>query len=222
MPSRHRRGGAHRFILDVVDQLDLAPFYRAHRDDGHGHPPTTPRPCWACCCMATARGCAPAGRSSDAAPRTSPSVCLPPTSPRPRHDRPLPRPPPDRAARLPGRVAEAARRRRDGPGRHRRAGRHQLAAHAADKANRTHNKLDAEVLEILRQAAEVDPDEDRRLGDAHGTSCPRRWRAGPGGWTGCASQGPAGGRDRAPAGLPAAAAARQKAAHAQASAAGGA
>jgi hypothetical protein len=26
------------FVLDVVDQLDLAPFYRAHRDDGHGHP----------------------------------------------------------------------------------------------------------------------------------------------------------------------------------------
>jgi hypothetical protein len=24
------------FVLDVVDQLDLAPFYRAHRDDGHG------------------------------------------------------------------------------------------------------------------------------------------------------------------------------------------
>src|SRR5215211_2303376 len=26
------------FILDVVDQLDLAPFYRPYRDDGHGHP----------------------------------------------------------------------------------------------------------------------------------------------------------------------------------------
>jgi hypothetical protein len=26
------------FILDVVDQLDLAPFYRQHRADGHGHP----------------------------------------------------------------------------------------------------------------------------------------------------------------------------------------
>jgi hypothetical protein len=25
------------FILDVVDQLDLQPFYRAHRNDGHGH-----------------------------------------------------------------------------------------------------------------------------------------------------------------------------------------
>src|SRR5215218_102144 len=31
------------FILDVVDQLDLAPFYRAHRDDGHGHPAYDPK-----------------------------------------------------------------------------------------------------------------------------------------------------------------------------------
>src|ERR687887_969930 len=31
------------FILDVVDQLDLQPFYRAHRDDGHGHPAYDPK-----------------------------------------------------------------------------------------------------------------------------------------------------------------------------------
>ena len=31
------------FILDAVDQLDLAPFYRAHRDDGHGHPAYDPK-----------------------------------------------------------------------------------------------------------------------------------------------------------------------------------
>jgi transposase len=31
------------FILDVVDQLDLAPFYRAHRDNGHGHPAYDPK-----------------------------------------------------------------------------------------------------------------------------------------------------------------------------------
>jgi hypothetical protein len=31
------------FILEVVDQLDLAPFYRAHRDDGHGHPAYDPK-----------------------------------------------------------------------------------------------------------------------------------------------------------------------------------
>jgi transposase len=27
----------------VVDQLDLTPFYRAHRDDGHGHPAYDPK-----------------------------------------------------------------------------------------------------------------------------------------------------------------------------------
>jgi hypothetical protein len=31
------------FVRDVVDQLDLAPFYRAHRDDGHGHPAYDPK-----------------------------------------------------------------------------------------------------------------------------------------------------------------------------------
>src|SRR5919198_1829744 len=31
------------FILDVVDQLDLAPFYLAHRNDGHGHPAYDPK-----------------------------------------------------------------------------------------------------------------------------------------------------------------------------------
>jgi transposase len=32
------------FVLDVVDQLDLGPFLRRYRADGHGHPRlTTPR-----------------------------------------------------------------------------------------------------------------------------------------------------------------------------------
>src|SRR5919197_3982828 len=31
------------FVLDLVDQLDLEPFYRAHRDDGHGHPTYDPK-----------------------------------------------------------------------------------------------------------------------------------------------------------------------------------
>jgi transposase len=31
------------FILDVTDQLDLVPFYLAHRDDGHGHPAYDPK-----------------------------------------------------------------------------------------------------------------------------------------------------------------------------------
>jgi transposase len=31
------------FVRDVVDHLDLAPFYRAHRADGHGHPAYDPK-----------------------------------------------------------------------------------------------------------------------------------------------------------------------------------
>jgi hypothetical protein len=55
----------------------LAPFYLAHRDDRHGHPPTTPRTCSACSSMATASACAPPGGSNDACTRTSPSASLP-------------------------------------------------------------------------------------------------------------------------------------------------
>jgi hypothetical protein len=53
--------------------LDLAPFYRAHRDDGHGHSAYDPKQLLACCCMATAWACGPPGRSNAAATKTSPS-----------------------------------------------------------------------------------------------------------------------------------------------------
>jgi Transposase DDE domain len=47
-----------------------------------------------------------------------------------------------------------------------------LAANAADKANRTHDQLEEEVAEILRQAAETDQHEDRLFGDARGDELP--------------------------------------------------
>jgi Transposase DDE domain len=47
-----------------------------------------------------------------------------------------------------------------------------LAANASDKANRTHDKLEAEVAEILRQAAETDQREDWLFGDARGEELP--------------------------------------------------
>src|SRR5574341_1074683 len=47
-----------------------------------------------------------------------------------------------------------------------------LAGNAADKANRTQEKLEAEVAEILRQAAEADQREDRLFGDARGDELP--------------------------------------------------
>jgi transposase len=31
------------FLLEVVDQVDLDPFYQAHRNDGHGHPAYDPK-----------------------------------------------------------------------------------------------------------------------------------------------------------------------------------
>jgi hypothetical protein len=40
-----------------------------------------------------------------------------------------------------------------------------LAANAAERANRTHDKLEAEVAEILRQAAEADQRDDLQHGD---------------------------------------------------------
>jgi Transposase DDE domain/Transposase domain (DUF772) len=47
-----------------------------------------------------------------------------------------------------------------------------LAANAADKANRTQEKLQAKVAEILRQAAETDQQEDRLFGNARGDELP--------------------------------------------------
>jgi hypothetical protein len=61
------------FILDVVDQLDLEPFLRSYRADGHGHSAYDPRRCSACCYTPSRSGCAPRGKLNGAAPRTSPS-----------------------------------------------------------------------------------------------------------------------------------------------------
>jgi hypothetical protein len=47
-----------------------------------------------------------------------------------------------------------------------------LAANAAERANRTHDKLEAEAAEILRQAAEADQREDREHGDGCGDELP--------------------------------------------------
>jgi hypothetical protein len=64
------------------------------------------------------------------------------------------------------------RRGRDGPGRHGRPGWHEACGQRRRQANRTHDKLDAEVAEILRQAAEVDQHEDQLFGDARGDELP--------------------------------------------------
>ena len=47
-----------------------------------------------------------------------------------------------------------------------------VAANASDKANRTQEKLEREVAEILRQAAETDQHEDELFGHVRGDELP--------------------------------------------------
>src|SRR5512133_2737502 len=161
------------FILDVVDQLDLASFYRAHRDDGHGHPAYNPKLLLAVLLYGYCIG----ARSSrqierrcheDIAFRVLAANQLPDHVTiarfRVRHE-----------AALAGFLVESLRLcaaagmvrlgtvALDGT---------KLAANAAEKANRTQQKLEAEVAEILRQAAEADQCEDREHGDARGDELP--------------------------------------------------
>jgi transposase len=70
------------FVLDVVDQLNLEPFLRAYRADGHGHPAYDPKLLLGVLLYAYAIGVRSSRhRSSGAAPRTSPSACWPATRP---------------------------------------------------------------------------------------------------------------------------------------------
>jgi transposase len=161
------------FVLDVVDQLDLAPFLRAHRDDGHGHPAYDPKTLLGVLLYAYCLGV----RSSrqierrlheDLAFRVLAANQLPDhvTIARFRagHQQAL-------AGFLVAslklcaaagvvRVGSVAL---DGT---------KLAGNAAAKANRTLDKLEREVAEILKQAAEADQREDRLFGDAHGDELP--------------------------------------------------
>jgi transposase len=173
------------FILDVVDQLDLQPFYRAHRDDGHGHPAYDPKLLLGVLLYGYCVGV----RSSrqlerrcheDIAFRVLAANQLPDHVTiarfRVRHEQAL-------AGFLVAslKLCAAAGMVKigvvalDGT---------KLAGNAADKA-RTIDRLDAEVAEILRQAAEVDQHEDLEHGQARGDELPE---APPrlGGWRGCA------------------------------------
>src|SRR6266487_4281058 len=161
------------FICDVVDQLDLAWFYRQHRDDGHGHPAYDPKTLLGVLLYGYCLGI----RSSRQLERRC-------------HE--------DIAFRVlagnqtPDHVTIARFRVRDEQALAgflvaslklcADAGMVQvgtvaldgtkLAGNAADKANRTHEKLEREVAEILRQAAETDHHEDRLFGEARGDELP--------------------------------------------------
>jgi transposase len=161
------------FILDVVDQLDLHPFLAAYRADGHGHPAYDPKTLLGVLLYAYAIGV----RSSRqverrchedlafrvlAANQTPDHVTI--ARFRVRHE-----------AALAGFLVESLRLcaaagmvrvgtvALDGT---------KLAGNAAERANRTHDKLEEEVAEILRQAAEADQREDREHGDARGDELP--------------------------------------------------
>jgi transposase len=161
------------FILDVVDQLDLQPFYRAHRDDGHGHPAYDSKLLLGVFLYAYCVGV----RSSRqikrrceedlafrvvAANQTPDHVTI--GRFRVRHEQAL-------AGFLVASLKLCAAAGMvqvgvvalDGT---------KVAANAADKANRTLDRLDAEVAEILKQAADADQRDDLEHGQARGDELP--------------------------------------------------
>jgi transposase len=160
------------FVLDVVDQLDLTAFYRAHRNDGHGHPAYDPRLLLGVLLYGYCIGV----RSSrqierrcieDLAFRILAGNQFPDHVTiarfRARHEAALA----DFLVQSLRLCAAAGMVRvgvvaLDGT---------KVAANAADRANRTLAKLQEEVTEILREAAETDQAEDRD-GRARGAELP--------------------------------------------------
>jgi transposase len=172
----------------VIDQLDLEPFLRGYRTDGHGHPAYDPTILLGVLLYAYCLGV----RSSrqierrlheDVAFRVLAANQLPDHVTiarfRARHQQ-----------ALTGFLVESLKLcaaagmvkvgtvALDGT---------KLAANAAERANRTHAKLEGEVAEILRQAAEADQREDREHGDARGDTLPAALASRPAGWHGCGS-----------------------------------
>jgi transposase len=162
------------FILDVVDQLDLGPFLKAYRADGHGRAAYEPRMLLAVLLYAYCTGI----RSSRqierrltediafrvlAGNRTPDHVTI--ARFRVRHEHAL-------AGLLIQslRLCAAAGMVRlglvalDGT---------KIEANAAAAANRTHAHLEAQVAELLQQAAAVDRAEDRERGIGGGDALPR-------------------------------------------------
>ena len=62
------------FLLDVVDEMDLRPFYAVHREDGWGAPAFEPKMMLTLLLYAYCTGSAQAAGSSGGATRTSPSA----------------------------------------------------------------------------------------------------------------------------------------------------
>jgi transposase len=161
------------FILDVVDQLDLTAFYRVHRDDGHGHPAYDPKTLLGVLLYAYAIGV----RSSrqierhchqDLAFRVLAGNQAPDHVTiarfRVRHQQAL-------AGFLVQSLKLCAAAGLVHVGTVALDGT-KVAANAATTASHTRAKIEAEVAEILRQAAEADQREDLEHGDARGDELP--------------------------------------------------
>jgi transposase len=162
------------FVLDVVDQLDLGPFLKAYRADGHGRAAYAPRMLLAVLLYAYCTGI----RSSrqierrcheDIAFRVLAGNSAPDHVTiarfRVRHEQALA----GLLVQSLGLCAAAGMVRLglvalDGT---------KIEANAAAAANRTHAHLEAQVAELLSQAAAIDQAEDREGGVAGGDALPR-------------------------------------------------
>jgi transposase len=161
------------FVLDVADQLNLEPFLHAYRADGHGRAAHDPKTLLGVLLYAYAIGVRSSRQiqrrcTEDLAFRVLAGNQAPDHVTiarfRTRHEQAL-------AGFLVQslKLCAAAGLVRlgvvalDGT---------KVAANAADRANRTLAKLEAEVAEILREAAEADQAEDHQHGPARGDELP--------------------------------------------------
>ncbi len=161
------------FVLDVVDQLDLEPFLRVYRADGHGHPAYDPKTLLGVLLYAYATGVRSSRQiqrrcTEDLAFRVLAGNQLPDHVTiarfRVRHEQAL-------AGFLVAslRLCAAAGMIKlgivalDGT---------KVAANAATTASHTHDKREREVADILRQAAAADQREDLQHGQARGDELP--------------------------------------------------
>jgi transposase len=162
------------FVLDVVDQLDLGPFLKAYRADGHGRAAYEPRMLLAVLLYGYCTGVRSSRQvehrcQEDIAFRVLAGNSTPDHVTiarfRVRHEQAL-------AGLLVAslKLCSAAGMVRlglialDGT---------KIEANAATAANRTHAHLEAQVAELLARAAEADRAEDREHGAARGGELPR-------------------------------------------------
>ena len=188
------------FVFDVVDQLELGAFLAAYRADGHGHPAYDPRILLGVLLYAYCTGIRSSRQierrcTEDIAFRVLAGNVVPDHVTiarfRARHE-----------AALAGFLVQSLRLcaavglvrlglvALDGT---------KVAANAADKANRTLDKLQAEVAQILAEAAEADQAEDRQHGPTRAGELPAELANSSGRLAGCARPRPAS-RPRPPSG----------------------